>query len=227
MKYKKIIIVLVILAALFILSRYTGLGYYLSFEYLQANRALLLAKVQTNYLLAVGVYIAVFSAALALALPVVAPLSIIGGFLFGVKFGSLYALISATLGSLIYYLVVRFLLASMVRGKYQERLAQFNSQINQYGYTYLLTMQWLTIFPFFIINTLAALAQVPIFTFLWTTIVGGSPFIIIFAFAGREIGSIKKMGDILSFEVVLLFVLLALLALVPMLIQKWRASQGR
>jgi len=227
MKHKKLILISVFIAALFIVSRYTGLGYYLSFEYLQANRALLLEKVHANYLLAVGVYIALFSFALTLAIPVVAPLSVVGGFLFGVFFGSLYASISSTFGSVIYYLVVRFFLANMVKGKYQDRLTQFNQQINQYGYTYLLTMQWLTIFPFFIINTLAALAQVPFFTFLWTTIVGGLPFIVIFALAGKELGSIKNIGDILSLEVVLLFVLLALLALVPMLIQKWRTRKEK
>ncbi len=227
MKHKGLFFIIVIIAALFIVSRYTGLGDYLSFEYLQANRALLLQKVQANYVLAVGVYIGLFSCALALALPVVAPLTVVGGFLFGVVFGTIYASLSSTAGSVIYYLIVRFLLANTVKGTYQERLNQFNKQINQYGYTYLLTMQWLTIFPFFVINTLAALAQVPFVTFLWTTIVGGLPFIIIFALAGKELGSIKKISDILSLEVIILFILLALLALVPMLIQKWRATQGK
>jgi uncharacterized membrane protein YdjX (TVP38/TMEM64 family) len=69
---------------------------------------------------------------------------------------------------------------------------------------------------------LAALADVPLFTFMWTTAVGSLPFLLIYAFAGRQLGTITSMSELFKPHIILLLLLLALLALLPMVIRKIR-----
>ena len=94
-----------------------------------------------------------------------------------------------------------------------------------YGYTYLITLQLLTIVPYFVINTLAALAGVPFVTFMFTTAVGSFPVLVIYAFAGKQLYKIQSWKDILSKEMLLLLLLLAGFALLPLIIRKLRSSK--
>ena len=88
---RKIIIFLLIIAALFIIFNYTRVSDYITLETLQARRQLLQDFVQQHYLLSVMIYIGVYSLLLACAMPVVIPLALVGGFLYGIFFGFIYA----------------------------------------------------------------------------------------------------------------------------------------
>ena len=85
-------------------------------------------------------------------------------------------------------------------------------------------MQLLTVIPFFVINTLAGLADVPLFTFIWTTVLGSLPLLFIYSLAGRQLGEIEAVRDILKPHMVALLIILALLALLPMVIKRLRQS---
>ena len=176
------------------------------------------------YFPAVLIYIGSYALIIALAIPAVAPLTVLGGFLFNALPGLLYALIGATLGSIIYFLFIRYVVSNLVRQRYRARLDKFNEQIKAYGYSYLLTMQLLTVIPFFVINTLAGLADVPLFTFIWTTVLGSLPLLFIYSLAGRQLGEIEAVRDILKPHMVALLIILALLALLPMVIKRLRQS---
>ncbi len=220
--YKKPIIIGLCIGGIILLLRYLKIGDYLTFEQLKQNRMYLMQAVERNYGFSVLVYLSVYILVIACALPVVAPLTILGGFLFGLLPGILYALISCTAGSTGTFLIVRYLFGATVRKKYGDQLARFNERIKSYGYTYLLTLQLLTIIPYFVINTLAALADVPLWIFVWTTVVGAIPLLCIYSFAGQQLHCIESIRDIFSPQIILALVLLALLALLPMLIKRLR-----
>ena len=57
-------------------------------------------------------------------------------------------------------------------------------------------------------------------TYTWTTMVGIAPASFIFIYAGCQLGNIDKPGDILSVQILLAFVLLGMLALIPVLLKK-------
>lgn len=210
---------IVVLASIFLL-RYLGVGKYLTLEQLQANKAYLQEVVAYYYLKSVLIYIVVYTFVIAMAIPAFPPLTIIGGFLFGLVPGALYAAIGATIGSSISFLVMRYIMANTIRRKYGDKLQKFNERIKSHGVaSYLLTLQLLSVIPYFIINALAALADVPFITFFWTTLVGSLPLLFLYSFAGRELYVVESMGDIFSLPVILLFILLILLALLPMFLR--------
>lgn len=222
--YKKSLVIAVTLLVLILLLRKFGVGKYFTLAALKEESVYLKQLAEEYYLPAVLIYIGSYALIIALAIPAVAPLTVLGGFLFNALPGLLYALIGATLGSIIYFLFIRYVVSNLVRQRYRARLDKFNEQIKAYGYSYLLTMQLLTVIPFFVINTLAGLADVPLFTFIWTTVLGSLPLLFIYALAGRQLGEIEAVRDILKPHMVALLIILALLALLPMVIKRLRQS---
>jgi len=203
---------------------YFNIAQYLTLIALQRESAYLKELVGHNYFLSALVFVLAYASVIACGLPAAAPFTILGGFLFGVFAGFLYALLGATLGSIIYFLLIRYVLTNMVRESYVAQLNRFNERVKKYGYSYLLTLHWLSVVPYFVVNTLAALADVPLLTLIWTTLVGSSPLLFVYAFAGRELNVISSVRDILRPDVIIMLVLLALLALLPMIIRKFRKT---
>lgn len=199
---------------------------YLSFEYIKQDRERFLSWVVAYPISSICLYIGISMIVIGIGLPVIVPITLLGGFLFGTVLGTMYATIAVTAGVLILFSVFRYLITytefNIATSWYGKRITQFSQQINYYGYTYLLTMHWMTFIPFSVIAGVAAVAEIPIVVLVWTTIVGSVPMIFIYSLAGRELGTINNPSDILSWQVVAALSLLALLACVPILIQKFK-----
>jgi len=220
---KKALVVGFMLLFFIILFRYFSIGDYLTFEQLKNNRDYLKQLVKNHYWFSVAIYLGIYLGAIACCLPATPPLTIIGGFLFGVMPGLLYALIGATVGATISFLVVRYVLKNTVSLYFHKRIEQFNKQVTVYGIaSYLLILQFATIFPFFVVNTLAALADVPLWIFVWTSFVGSFPSLLVYTLAGRQFGVIESAHDVFSPSVLIVFVILILLVLLPLFFRKFR-----
>ncbi len=219
--YKKIAILLVFIAFI-ITFRFTGIGEYFTLNNLQEQSASLQAFVEQNYFLAVFMYVFTYIAAIALSLPAAALLSVTGGFLFGTILGALFTNVGATTGSAISFLMVRYLVGEQLQKKYAVQLKEFNKEMQEQGVWYLLMIRFIAVIPFFVANALVALTNVPLTTFIWTTSLGILPSSFVFTYAGQQLHAISSVRDIFSREVLLAFGLLGLLALVPVVIKKWR-----
>lgn len=202
----------------------TSIGECISLEWVKMHSASLKESVDNNYPLAVCLYCLIYASIISFGIPGVAPLTILGGYLFGL-FGILYALIGATLGCLGGFFIMRYVFGRTIRRRYAHQLERFQRLMKRYGASYLLMIHYSTVVPFFIVNTLAALADVPIFTFVWTTIVGSIPLLSIYVLAGRQLAKLTSLKDIFSPAVIVVFILLAILAVVPVLIKRSKKMQ--
>ncbi len=219
---KKILIVGLLLICIIILICYFRIGNYLTLEQIKNNKDFLNQLVESNYWYSVILYLGSYIGVLALCIPITLPLTIIGGFLFGLIPGVLYALIGATVGAIISFLFLRYVLKNTVNPYLQEKIEQFKKKISIYGVaSYLLILQLATIFPFFVINTLAAFAHVPLWTFAWTSLVGAFPSLFIYALAGSKLSMISSVRDVLSPSIIIIFFLLILLVLLPLIFRKF------
>ena len=216
--HKKILIALCIAAAI-VAIRVFGFDQLLSLETFRQYRDQLLEFTAQHYIPTVAVFILVYIVAVALSIPGATILTLTAGFLFGF-FGVIYVNIGASTGAVLAFLVARYLIGDWVQKRYGEKLASFNREIADNGYNYLLTLRFIPLFPFFLINIFAGLTRVPLATFTWTTMVGILPGSFVYIYTGRQLGMIDKPGDILSWQIILAFVLLGLLALSPVLIKK-------
>jgi len=222
-RVKRALVIGFVLFFAIILLSYFGFGDYLTFEQLKNDKIYLKQLVGSHYWSSVALYLGIYIAVIACCIPATPPLTIVGGFLFGVVPGILYAFIGAMIGATISFLLVRYVLKDTVSIYFHDKIEQFNKQITVYGMaTYLLILQLVTVFPFFVVNTLAGLANIPLWTFVWTTFVGLFPSLLIYTLAGRQLGVIESTRDVFSPSVIIVFLILILIVLFPLFLRRFR-----
>ncbi len=177
---------------------------------------------------ALAFYMLIYTLESSVALPLSGLLTVIGGYLFGFVVGSLCTIISATTGATILFLVTRFLLGDIFESLYAQRLPAIHKEIAHYGGWYLVALRLIPMMPFFLVNIIAGLSPVSLSTFIISTAMGIIPSTLLFSFAGQKLTSLHSVGDILTPPVIGAFLLMALAALSPMLIQRylWRRSSS-
>lgn len=221
---RTIISVLLAVIALLIFVNYQALSNFFTIEQLKKNNECLAVYVHDHYVFSVLLYITFFTAIVACGLPLIFPLSLIGGFLYGLIPGLIFATLSCVLGSLFCFLVLRYVMGDWVKNWHNERINRFNHKLNRYGHSYLLTLHFLSVVPIFVINLLAAVAKVPLKTVVWVTLVGTLPLNFLSVMAGKKLSAINSYSDIFSPPILLLLALLVLIAFLPVLARKLKGN---
>lgn len=201
---------------------YTPLRSYLSLGYMQEKSSYYKTLLEMHYYTVVFCYIAFFIFTVALSMPSSIILTLLGGSLFGVLPAVLYATISVVIGMMIACTLYRIFFFKTFEQMYADRITTFKHSMQEYGVSYLLMLHFSAVFPYFVINSIALLAQVPMRTILWTAVVGFLPQAFVYAFAGQKLSSIRSVRDIFSPQVVAAFLLLILLACVPIFFKKYK-----
>jgi uncharacterized membrane protein YdjX (TVP38/TMEM64 family) len=200
---------------------YFDLGRYLSLEGLKSNRDHLLAFTEANYTVAVAFFVIAYCAVVGLSLPGGAIMTLAGGFLFGSVLGTLYVNVGATVGATLAFLVARYLLRDWVEQKFGNRLSSIQAGFAKNAFSYLMTLRLIPLFPFVLVNMVSGLTRVSVGTYMAATSLGIIPGSFVFAYAGRQLGTINSLREIASPNVLMAFTLLGLLALVPILYKKF------
>ena len=221
-KHSRNVVLLLLFIGAVIALRLSGVGDLLTLENLQKNRDALVAYVRGHGPSSIALYILIYTAAIALNLPGGAVLTLAGGFLFGTLPAVLYVNIGATAGAVLAFLSARYLLGARLQETYRDRLEKFNREMERNGTRYLLTLRLIPVFPFFVVNFLAGLTQVPLSTFSWTTSLGIIPGTAVFAYAGHQLEQVHSVSDIFTGRVLLAFLILAAFTLAPAIINRFR-----
>lgn len=200
---------------------YFDLGQYLTLETLKANRDSLLQYTTSHYETAVALFILIYILQTAFSLPGGAVLTLTGGFLFGSLLGTLYVNLGATAGATLAFLAARYLFHGWVEQRFGDRLGAIQEGFAKDAFMYLLTLRLIPIFPFFLLNLVSGLTRIKLGTYVLATSLGILPGSFVFAFAGRQLGTINSLSEIASPPVLLAFTLLGLLALMPVIYRKW------
>ncbi|MBA7482543.1 hypothetical protein ES707_18034 [subsurface metagenome] len=221
----RLAILVVIVAGVFALIRFTPAGDYLNLQSLQENKEALKGFVERNYLVSVLVYIGLYIVIVALSIPGATWLTLLGGFFFGVVFATIFINIGATIGATIVFLAARFFLGEMIQNKYGEKLAKFNKEVETNGSNYLITLRLIPLFPFWMINLFAGVTKVKPRTFIWTTSLGIIPGSAVYAYAGFAVNDLGEGG--VPKNIIFAFLLLAALSIIPLVVKKVRARKAR
>jgi uncharacterized membrane protein YdjX (TVP38/TMEM64 family) len=200
---------------------YFDVGQYFSLEALKANRDDLLAYTNANFAVAVILYVALYILQTGFSLPGGALMTLTGGFLFGSVLGTIFVNIGATTGATLAFLAARYVLRDWVERKFGKRIEPIQAGFAQNAFSYLLTLRLIPAFPFFLVNLVSGLTRIPLGTYVIGTSIGIIPGSFVYAFAGRQLGSINSLAEIASPPVLLAFTFLGLLALVPILHRKF------
>jgi uncharacterized membrane protein YdjX (TVP38/TMEM64 family) len=240
---------LLVIAAVSIVAVTLGWHRQVSFEALVRHYEALRDFIAAHEVSAVAAYVALYVAAVALSIPVGFYLTVIGGILFGAVVGGAAAMVGATVGAICIFLIARSALGEhLVRraGPLAEKLARgFRAD----AFNYLLFLRLVPIFPFWLINLVAAVLGVPLATFAAATAVGVIPATFVFAFVGAGLDSVIvaqqaayrsclaagradcrlefHMDAALTPELLAALAALGVLALVPVVVKKLRKLRAR
>jgi uncharacterized membrane protein YdjX (TVP38/TMEM64 family) len=210
---RKIILVTIIIV-LITAFRFFSLSQYLTLEYLQSSRAQF-SQISTNHPFAVMAgYMVVYILATALSLPGATVLTLAGGALFGLVAGTIIISFASSIGAVLACLTSRYLLRDWVQRKFAQKLVLINQGIAREGGFYLFSLRLVPIFPFFIINLVMGLTRMKISRFYWISQLGMLPGTLVYVNAGRELGKISRLGDVLSPSLIISFILLGIFPLV-------------
>jgi uncharacterized membrane protein YdjX (TVP38/TMEM64 family) len=205
---------------------YFDLGRFLSLDTLKENRDRLLAFTEANYAASVALFILVYIAVTGLSLPGAVILTLAGGFLFGSVFATLFVNLGATTGATLAFLAARYVLRDWVEKKFGKWLEPLQQGFAKNAFSYLLTLRLIPLFPFFVVNLVSGLTRMSVGSYVGATALGIIPGSFVYAYAGRQLGTINSLKEIASPNVIAAFVLLGLLALVPIIYKKATAQSA-
>jgi uncharacterized membrane protein YdjX (TVP38/TMEM64 family) len=232
-----------------------GLAYYavggsggLSLDALVRHREAMDGFVTEHRVLAVLAYIALYTVTVALSVPGALFLTVSGGFLFGLVIGASAAVVGATIGATLIFLVARTALGEPLLRRAGPRAAKLAEGFRDDAFSYLLFLRLVPAFPFFVVNLVPALAGVRLGPFVAATVLGVIPASLVYAFAGTGLDSVITaqknsnqyclasvatdcrltfdVRDILTPQLLGALVALGVLALVPVIVKRLRARRS-
>lgn len=225
--YKKRLLIGLFFVCIILLLRYLGVGNYMTLDTIKSNRKLIQNMIEQNYWMFVFSFLGVYILGVAMFLPIAILLNLAGGFFFGTVHGALLSNVAATIGSIISFLLIRYFFGKGLHARYKERLRAFNKELRQYGYSYLLSIHFFFIIPLFVPNILAGLANIPLWTFIWTTAFGLIPGMFVFSFTGRQLMTMQSLKDLFSLNLILIVLGLFLLSLAPFIPRWFKMAKRR
>jgi len=194
--------------------------------------------------------IALYAVVAALSVPIGSLLTIFIGFIFGAQLGTILAVIGATLGATGLFLFVRELAGSL-RGGFTGGLVKKSRLLGSWArwmekakrhyatsaafaaletqaFFYVLFLRLVPVFPFWLVNLIAAFFNVRLAPFVAATAIGIIPGTFVFALLGSGLGIAFQRGEMIDLSSVVSPQLigglagLGFLALIPPLVQAWQ-----
>src|SRR5262245_31297582 len=238
-----LIIVVVALAVVFA----SGLYRELSLEALVRHHAAIETLVGRHGGAAFAAYVALYIAVVALSVPGGLVLTVAGGLLFGTLPGALGAIVGATTGATVIFLIARGAVGEILLRRAGPTVEKLAAGFRKDAFCYLLFLRLVPLFPLWLVNLVPALAGVRLAPYVAATAVGIVPGSFVFAFFGSGLESMLdaqrhayeaclaagQEGCRIAFDVhalatprlVTAFVVLGLFALLPVVVRHIKARQ--
>lgn len=146
-----------------------------------------------------------------LAMPGASLLMLVAGAGLGPLAGTLLCLTACTAGASLSMLAVRHFLQPVLRRRMGARLTGLERRVASDGAAYLFSLRLLPVIPFALVNVVAGLSGMKVWTFTWISFVGMLAGTFVYVNAGSQLAAIETVGDLYSPRVLLSLAALALL----------------
>ena len=213
MQFRKL--ALVVALGLAIAAFYAfDLGQYLNLQTLKDKQAAIAAFHADSPLLSSAAYFVIYVLATALSIPGAVLLTLAGGAVFGLFWGTVIISFASTIGATLAFLMSRFLLRDWVTRRFGQRLAAIDQGVRREGALYLFTLRLVPVLPFFLINLLLGLTAMKARTFYWVSQLGMLAGTVVYVNAGTQLARLDSLSGILSPGLLGAFALLGIFPLI-------------
>lgn len=222
--------ILLVLLVAGVMIAYWQFGGTLSLDYL-AEREFALRRYRDSSpwltaLIATVVYVAITG----LSIPGAAVLTLVYGWYFGFLQAIVIVSFGSTGGATVAFLLTRYFFRDIVERKFATSLKRVQSAMQREGAFYLFTLRLLPPIPFFVVNALMGLTQIPVATYWWVSQVGMFPATVAYVYAGSRFPSLQLMasegvGQVLSWQLLSAFAIIGALPLaIKWILNRYRVS---
>jgi pyruvate/2-oxoglutarate dehydrogenase complex dihydrolipoamide dehydrogenase (E3) component/uncharacterized membrane protein YdjX (TVP38/TMEM64 family) len=179
---------------------------HLALEQLRAQQAGLQQYYASHPWQAALGYLVAYVAVTGLSLPGAAVLTLFGGAVFGLLWGTLIVSFASSMGATLAFLASRFLLRDWVQARFGDRLKPVNDGVAKEGAFYLFALRLVPAFPYVVINLVMGLTPMRTWTFYWVSQLGMLAGTVVYVYAGTRLGEFElSAGLVIAFTLLGLF----------------------
>jgi pyruvate/2-oxoglutarate dehydrogenase complex dihydrolipoamide dehydrogenase (E3) component/uncharacterized membrane protein YdjX (TVP38/TMEM64 family) len=191
-----------------------GLDRFLTLDEVKARHAQVAALFVREPLLVAAGYFGAYVAVASLSLPGAALMTLFGGAIFGLLWGTVIVSFASAVGATLAFLSSRFLFRDAVHARFGDKLGAIDRGIEKDGAFYLFTLRLVPVFPFFLVNLVMGLTPIPVRTFYWVSQAGMLLGTLVYVNVGTQLAQLDSLRGVLSPPLFASFVLLGVLPLV-------------
>ena len=140
-------------------------------------------------------------------------LTIAAGAMFGVIEGVIIVSFASTIGACVCFLLSRYLLKEFINDIFQKTKIIIDNKFSVNGIYYLLSLRLIPTISFVLINLIMGVLPISLFRFYYISQLGMLPATVIYVNAGSEISKVNNINDVMSFTLIMSFILVATLPL--------------
>lgn len=215
-KTKLILIALLVIAIFGYIT--LDLGQYLTLEYAQSQLSNIQDYKNENFAQTALIYFIGYVIATGLSIPGAMIITLLGGAIFGLFWGTLLVSFASSIGATLAFLASRVLLRDWVQRRFGDYLAPLNKGIEKDGSFYLFSIRMVPLFPFFVVNLLMGLTAIRTTSFYLASQAGMLIGTAVYVNAGSELSQISSLSGLVSAPVLGSLVLLGVFPLIAKLI---------
>jgi len=141
-----------------------------------------------------AIFFLVFFIGTSCSLPVTGVLALASGIVFGTVTGFFLSVTATTLGGTIALLSTRFLFYDLISRRFTGQVEVVNRGIEKEGAFYLFGLRMIPVIPFWLLNLVMGLTSMSVWVFMLATFGGMMPVLLIYAYAGNELGNIESFS---------------------------------
>ena len=176
--------VLIILSFLWVFFDNFSLSEIGSYEFIKNNNDYFNQLKNKNFFL-ISLVFFIFTIIWVVLIGFASPIFLLAGFIFGKWLGSIYAVLSLSIGATLLYIFANYFLKDLVEEKFSKRFSNLNEKFKKNEFTFFLIYRFVGGIPFFISNILPTIFNVKLKNFFFGSIIGMSPQI----FVGVSLGA--------------------------------------
>ena len=231
MKKVKKFLPLIVIVILSLIAWYFGLYKYFSFEKIREHLQVIELYVHAHQILSVLIFAGLYVIVVVLSLPVATFMTITAGILFGQILGTSCVVISATIGATLLFISTKMASSGLMQKKAGPWIKKMQAGFKENALSYLLTLRLIPLFPFFAINIVAALLQIPLRTFFFGTLFGIIPGSFVYVSIGVALQDVIKQPNFSAYSIAvqpkILIALtgLGILSLLPVLYKRFHQNR--
>ncbi len=225
---------LIIIAVIIIAAIKFNIMHYLNFASLQQYHAQLALYVQNHYFLSIAIFCICYIVLVTASIPGASIFSLLAGFLFGSIIGTSLVVTSATIGATLLVIAVQLAFGETVAAKIGSKVKFMETNFKQNAFYYLLSLRFLPIMPFWLINLAAGIFNVRLRDFILATFLGIIPGTFVYVNIGSSLTSVFaqnssefKLSSLISPQILLALTLLGIISFIPVIVKSLRKGKTR